>query len=206
MGSTLVTAGIMGVLLTRVKSHFSPDSAVSLLPFAGSTSAEPSHLAAFLSYFLVSFPQFCPSCLPCTLARSTQVLLGRGQPPLCTEQPVVPVLLSRSVADRLFPSLLQQPLKERGKQMAPCLMNSQQLGEPVCQLGLCSACQSHVCQSWALQLEPLLLLGSHREDEGPLPSLPKLWSLRSAFAQISSSLRAARLSAGPVCMSGLHLV
>lgn len=187
----------MGVLLTRVKFHFSPHSAVSLLPFAGSISAEPSHPAAFLSYFLISFPQFCPSCLPCTLAPSTQVLLGRGQPPLCTEQPV---LLSWSVASRLFPSLLQEPLRERVKQMAPCLVNSQQLGEPVCQLGLCSACLSHVCQSWAFQLEPLLLLGSHREDEGPLPSLPKLWSLRSAFAQISSSLGAARLFQQDLCV------
>lgn len=151
-----------------VKSPFSPGSAVSLLPVAGSISAEPNHWAAFLSYFLVSFPQFCPSCLPCTLAPSTQGLLGRGQPPLHTEQPVVPVLLSRSVANRLFSSLLQQPSKDRAKQMAQCLMNSQQLGEPVCQLGLCSACVSHVCQSWACQLEPLLLLGSHWEDEEPL--------------------------------------
>lgn len=91
-GSTLVTAGRMGVLLTMVKSHFSPYSAVSLLPFSGSLSAGPvmghqNHLAAFLTYFLVLFPQFCRSCLPCTLAPSTQELLGKGQPPLCTEQP-----------------------------------------------------------------------------------------------------------------------
>lgn len=141
----------MGGLLTMVNSHFSSDSPVSLLSFAGSVSAKPvmdgppSHLAAFLSYFLALFPQFCPSRLPSTLAPSTQVLLGKGQPPLHTEQPAIPVLLSRSVANRLFSSLLPQPSKDRVKQMAPCLMNSQ----PVCQLGLCSACVSHVCQSWA---------------------------------------------------------
>lgn len=123
-----------------VKSHFSPDSAVSLFSFAGSISTEPvmdgspSDLAAFLSYFLVLFPQFCPSRLPSTLAPSTQVLLGKGQPPLCTEQPAIPVLFSRNVANRLFSSLLPQPSKDRVKQMASCLMNSQ----PVCQLGLCS--------------------------------------------------------------------
>lgn len=129
----------------------------------------------------------------------TSVFWGKGQSPLYTEQPAAAVLHSRGMANRLF-SLLQQPCKDGVKQMAACLMNSQQLSEPVCQLGLCSACVSHVCQSWAFQLEPVLLLGSPREDEGPLPSLPKLWSLRSAFAQISSSLRAARLSAGPVCV------
>lgn len=195
----------MGVLLAMLKSLFSPGSAASLLaPFCWAWDGSPSHLAAFLSSFLVSFPHFCPSCLPCSLAPSTQVVLGKGQPPLPSEQPALAVLLSRRVALRLCSSVLLQPSKDGVKQMAAAWMNSPQLREPVCQLGLCSACASHVCQSWAFQLEPLLLLGSHWEDEGLLlSSLPKLWSLRSALAQIGSSLRAARLAAGPVCMAGL---
>lgn len=149
-------------------------------------------------------------CLHCTLVPAAWVLLGKEQPPLRTEQPVWPVLHSRT-ANRLPSSLLPQLFGGYSKADGSMLIHNQQQAKnkPVCQLGLCFAPSIPCWKMLVLSLGALAPTGSSLGEiclKGSLLSFPKLRSLRSGFVQVGFSLRAARFLASHWCRVGLHLV
>lgn len=83
LGSTLVSPGIMGVL-PMVKSHSQSHWLCSLLATfcwqqqCWACDGSLSHLAAFLSYFLILFPQFCPLAWPAPWPLPHKCFLGEG--------------------------------------------------------------------------------------------------------------------------------
>jgi len=152
----------------------------------------PGHVPPALS--LLVFPAPWPLQRECSW--------GRGSLPSTQSSLPRPVLHSRRMAKRLLSSLLLQPFEGYSKADGTVLIhNKQQANELACLSAWVLLCTIYpllvnawpfcwsLCSCWELVRERSCL-------EGPFLSLARLWSLRSGFSQVSSSLRAAGLSAG----------